>query len=804
MLNEICVEVSAHCCGRFLYSIFFSPRVLNFFFLLLLLPSSILNRKTKTKTEYRMKKPNGGVIWFRKNKNDAFRKHTVTVEEPSTAILTPLTLKMFGGKTVVNLSKFLVQIIPSARVTLTRGRSSSPAGSRTAVASPPPESTPGKKGVAQRSEEDRFHDVESYVSFFPIGGQESERLHLRCRDNQDTCLWFQFFLHLCGRQQSMEQCYPFGNPTVPKPVTNKPDPSTGESPLGDKANESGAVGDANHEEDPESGKTTSSSASTTTTDDDNEQSERHKSHQRKRNSIDDGNKRTRAESVTFDSIPLVKATSVTMKSKRHGKQKKKGAADEPTSHDDNSPPPDFQLTLEEASSEDEASPRLIRRQKVSRPLLASTTAVRPHRWSHSDEDPGSPDDAYSHRVQFLERLWQRCAEGKDELVKVEKERAPLESDFGSAAISVQKSATGAYLFDQVDQRTVGTCKAAIQRNGIPVTVLAWKYAHASASHRAEENIAPELRFPSLALAHVDESAFRLEFASGKAAKFPSVAFERIVAIVPREDQKELPADDENECSIGGHSSFTSSSTPSLRKTVTLNSAMALRRLSPMLDEDDPKVDDREPTPTVDSSSLACAERVIRSPEQRTPVRTDSPRERRAGSLALVLPTSDEAALSTAATSKYLLDIYIRTDLSGVHYSSPLPIFDGASCVITVGFPFAVERKAFQRLLVEGHAKTIPVPIKPQPEDVADDDHKTRVGPGTPYLGVYTRLRKQNVAPCPTHCRTPMSNDGVLGSTKLQLLPEAMQGAQCLSSDLVLDHLAYDLVQVFLLSARRSF
>jgi hypothetical protein len=616
--------------------------------------------------------PNSGVIWYRTGANDAFRKHVASLDG-SKLTLQPTSNTFFRGKVVLDTKTYFIQIIPAARVTGTRGRSSSPPGAVRKEPSTANFSSQSNESP-RKTDEERFQSADAYLSLCPRSeGAEgtTKRVVLRTRDLTESMIWQSILLQASGNSiQTVGETYPWGNPV--EDVRQKAEQSRlekSETSTAAGANAATAAERATNAE-----HTTSSSASS-------EGSGGERRHtRRKRTHSTPHQRRLASNSVAFDDIPLVKATSMVSR-------KKDKARGDPGS----TPSDDFILTVDSASS-DEGSPKKLlpsSRKSSSRRsrIISSTAPLGPQRWRYPHEDDSSfqleaVTVAAAQKNAYLEKLWHLAQDRENELVFKSTVRQLVETDFAIATISNasrSSAATAAYLFDQSDQRTFGTCKAAIQRNGVPISVIN------APLHERNDSAAHEAAHPQLAIAHFETTALRILLPADKSLLVPYCAMRTVLA----EDDFD-PGHPKNALDLSGGPSTTPTTTEeSLSATSSgpkgfSSSARLLRRLSP--------------TP---SNTSLVGESVAKALELNSPTSEGLTLESNA-SLALVIPPPETVSVPL---SKFLMHVYYAPQEGGTDRTELLdqyrrgPIHQELRCV-TIGFELALERKASMVILSE--------------------------------------------------------------------------------------------------------
>lgn len=806
--------------------------------------------------------PNEGVIWYRGDKAAPFRKYTLKADTTGKILLTPETFSMFRRSVSFDLHKYFVQIIPAARVTV-RGMSAAP---RPAVVASNSSSAVEPSKSAPKPEEDRFHNVEAYLSLMPMRGPDSARVVLRARDASETKMWFKFLCGVAGKvAQSAIECFPYGNPLEPAPPPAVPEPEV-------------EAKKKSENEEHVDGQTTSSSA-TSSGDEANLSSSQRTRRERRRTQKRQlaQNRTSRSRSLAFEDIPLVKATSV---SAMKGGDKKRRHS---TGNIDTQPDEmDWTLVVEEASTDEESS--LLQKQRShKRTLVSSTARHQQQRWllpSEKEEEPlVSPTTSTpvpkSHRHEFLEQLWERCLDKDDELLFHSKERQPLESEFAMATISVaRQGASAAYLFDQADQRTTASCKAAVLRNGVPMTILCVQRAAAASlgdspdcmTHRLAREW--ERRCPSLALLHFDSKRLRIELGKGERL---TISFDDIVSVLPEDvdgvdgtaikstepgpsPQTPTPAGE------GGSSTDTSVIQPQsvseerglspattsgqkITKSALTHTASSkmLRRLSPTpsnasahsgssMHSGGSNLDENADSGrlfTVDSGDGGGIDAQEPTPPHETP-------------LALVLPP---ASTGISAPNHHRLHLYIAPAQKDAaqKFVSPArcrpPIICQELMVCVIGFEFAIERKAVQRILIECCARVQQEQQAPSSSPLAEsgapagntldastiareidfstdylDAASTEVGreqgslvtdEGGAFYGDFDAAVRTGVD-VTNKQSVQYRVDSILGANNIYLGPTASTLSQTYWNDVVLDCLQYDAVQLYLNSARKTF
>lgn len=728
-----------------------------------------------------MRLPNSGVIWYRSGPNDAFRKHMASLDANKLS-LQPTSKTMIRGKVIIDLKTQYIQIIPPARVTGTRGRSSSPAGNGSASRNPITAPT-GSDSPRAKTDEERFQSADAYLSMCPRSeGAEStgKRVVLRTRDLTETMLWHSVLIQASGTLQTPGESFPWGNPV--EEARQKAELATREKNDEDRkveeAKEKGTAADKENQSVAEH--TTSSSASSEEGGDSNRRG--HRVRKRPQSSTHQG----RRNSTAFDDIPLVKARSVCKKRDKKGESPLQD---------------DFILTVDSASS-DEGSPNKLLQKKggaarKSR-IISSTTPLGPQRWRYPHESDALHVGSSSlTHLEFLERLWMRTQDRDNELLYKCAERQPLETDFAIAAISNTRatSASAAHLFDQADQRTIVTCKAAMQRNGVPISVL--KLCITPTADDDGSDVADQL-LPQVAIAYFETLSLRVLLPGDKVLVVP---FRSIKSMLPETiSNTEAPASSTTPSTEEQSLSATSSGPRGFS-----SSARLLRRLSP----------------TPSNNSLGGNDGVTKALELTSPMegRSDSN-----GSLALVLPADP----IDPPECKFLLHIYYLPDAATLTASELYrrgPIHTTLNSV-TLGFVCALERKAAMRIIMESHQRCALTEANNDAEDGScSPTERSRQasptsnvpksfpslspgasGPSSVFLGAFHNMTVSQLplsAPSMASVAQYAMNP-IVASSDVDVGDERQPLIRATINELVLDCLQHDMVQLYIQSARRVF
>jgi hypothetical protein len=447
--------------------------------------------------------PNEGILWFRPTKNSQFRKHTVSIKSGSTIQLSPSTFSFLSRKVVVDVSKMLIQIIPAALVTSAGASETSNDPSTAAAGNAPPSggSASANPELADTSVSPRFHQVYSYICFVDrANSADTERLIFRTIDDYDRDRWFQFFLHLSGNTQSMQESYPYG-----------------------KIGKKGAVESTGSPQQKRPGDAVSVSSSSSSSSESNVESRVVKRARRKSRRMSGSDK----SSIVLEGIPMVSVTGESSRKSRSASLAKRS-------------PESFQLVVEEASSTDsdpEKDTRMFPK-AIPKPLVARLPGERrPTTWHHTPEantealdgpNNNNPPVAASSNP-FLAQLWKRCREDKDPYLFCPKEVAPVVTQFAGNVVAA-------------DDR---------------VSMMQSSSAHGIAVLRIEEGVGAD---PVVALATVSPSALVV---APQMTWQPTVLvrWAQVVSVIPFPvslDVKELP---ENGSSSKLHPATSTTTTP---------------------------------------------------------------------------------------------------------------------------------------------------------------------------------------------------------------------------------------------------